>query len=72
MLALAESSLIIYVDDRKSQQYNLHNGLDLTWNIKESVKVELAGSDVARFWLGDQELDLDKLKSFQLQPARPQ
>ena len=69
MLALAESSLIIYVDERKPQQHTLHDGLDLTWNIKTSVKVELAGSDVARFWLGGQELDLDELKSFQLQPA---
>jgi cytoskeletal protein RodZ len=69
MLALTESSLIIYVDDRKPQRYTLHDGLDLTWNIKASVKVELAGSDVARFWLGGLELDLDELKSFQLQPA---
>ena len=69
MLALAESSLIIYVDERKPQQHTLHDGLDLTWNIKTSVKVELAGSDVARFWLGGQELDLDELKSFQVQPA---
>lgn len=71
MLALAESSLIIYVDERKSQQYNLHDGLDLTWNIKASVKVEFAEPEVARFWLGDRELDLGGLKSFQLQSTKP-
>ena len=72
MLALAESSLIIYVDDRKPQQYSLHDGLDLTWNAKTSVKVELAEPAVARFWLGGQELDLEGLKSFQLQSTKPQ
>jgi hypothetical protein len=72
MLALAESSLIIYVDDRKSQQYNLHDGLDLTWNIKASVKVEFAEPGVARFWLGNRELDIGGLKSFQLQSTKPQ
>jgi len=72
MLALAESSLIIYVDDRKSRQYNLHDGFDMTWDVKKSVKVELAKPGVAKFWLGDQELDLGGLKSFQLQSAKPQ
>jgi cytoskeletal protein RodZ len=71
ILALSESSLTIYVDDRKPQHYALHDGLDLTWNIRTRVKVELAGSGVARFWLDGQELDLDELKFFQLQPERP-
>ena len=43
----------------------------MTWNIKKSVKVELAKPGVAKFWLGDQELDLGGLKSFQLQSAKP-
>ena len=67
MLALSEGSLTIYVDDRKSHQYTLHNGLDLTWGIKERVKVELSDPGMARFWLGGQELDLGKMESFQLQ-----
>ncbi len=67
MLALAEGSLIIYIDDRKSHQYKLHDGLDLTWDIKGKVKVELASPGTARFWLDKQELELDKMGSFQLQ-----
>ena len=67
MLALSEGSLIIYLDDRKSQLYKLHDGLDLTWNIQEKVKIELAGPGTARFWLAGQELDLGEIESFQLQ-----
>jgi len=67
MLALAEGSLMIYVDDRTSHQYKLHDGLDLTWDIKGKVKVELASPGTARFWLGNQELELDERGSFQLQ-----
>jgi cytoskeletal protein RodZ len=69
MLALSEGSLIIILDDREPQDYNLHDGLDLTWNVKQMVKVKLASPGLARFWLDDQELDLGDLVSFQLQPV---
>lgn len=69
MLALAESSLIIKVDDREPHEYRLHDGLDLTWRIKSKVDVELAAEDSARFWLDGQELDIAGLKSFLLQPS---
>lgn len=66
MLALSEGSLIIYVDDQKSRPYALHNGLDLAWQVKETVKVELAEPGLARFWLGEEVLEVDEMKSFQL------
>jgi hypothetical protein len=69
MLALADSSLIIEVDERKAEQYKLYDGLDLTWKIKQRVSVEFASSDVARFWLNGQEIDLAGEKSFALKPA---
>jgi cytoskeleton protein RodZ len=69
ILALAEGSLIIYVDDRKPHQYKLHNGLDLTWKVKRKVRVDLSGPGVARFWLGGQELNLGETESFQLKQA---
>ncbi|MEN8688246.1 MAG: helix-turn-helix transcriptional regulator [Desulfuromonadales bacterium] len=69
MLALAEGSLIIGVDERKTQQYKLYDGLDLTWKIKQKVHVEFAASDVARFWLNGQEIDIAGYQSFSLQPA---
>jgi len=69
MLASTEGSLIIYLDDRESSQYKLHDGLDLTWKIKQTVRVELAGPGMARFWLDGQELDLGERESFQLQPV---
>jgi cytoskeletal protein RodZ len=69
MLALTESSLIIYVDERKPQEYKLYNGLDLTWKIKKKVRVEMAEPGVAHFWLGLQELPIENLDSFQLQQA---
>jgi len=68
MLALADGSLIIKVDTRKPDQYDLHDGLDLTWKIKERVSVEFATSDVARFWLDGQEIDISGSKVFELQP----
>jgi cytoskeleton protein RodZ len=69
MLALTESSLIIYVDERKPQEYKLYSGLDLTWKIKKKVRVEMAEPGVAHFWLGLQELPIENLDSFQLQQA---
>lgn len=66
MLALAESSLIIYIDDHEPREYPLHNGLELTWDVKNAVRVELAAPGVARFRLDDQELNLVELKAFQL------
>ncbi len=69
MLALADSSLIIKVDARKPQQFDLHDGLDLTWKINERVSVEFAASDVARFWLDGREVDIAGSKMFELQPA---
>ena len=69
MLALADSSLIIKVDARKPQQFDLHDGLDLTWKINERVAVEFAASDVARFWLDGREVDIAGSKMFELQPA---
>lgn len=66
MLALAESSLIIYIDDHEPREYTLNNGLELTWDIQDAVRVELAAQGVARFWLDDQELNLVDLKTFQL------
>lgn len=66
MLALSEGSLIIYIDNRKSRPYALHNGLDLVWKVKETVKVELAEPGLAKFWLGEDVLDVDDLKVFQL------
>ena len=69
MLALADSSLIIKVDGREADQYKLYDGLDLTWQIKQKVNVEFAASDVARFWLNDQEIDITGYESFELNPA---
>lgn len=67
MLALKKSSLIIYIDERRAHEYQLHDGLDLSWKVTHKARVELAEAGVARFWLGGQELDLVDLKSFQLQ-----
>lgn len=66
MLALSEGSLIIYIDGLESRPYTLHNGLDLTWQVKETVKVELAEPGLAQFWLGEELLDVDEMDSFQL------
>jgi len=67
MLALSEGSLIIYIDSRKPHTYKLHNGLDLSWSLKETATVDLSGPGMARFWLGGKELDLGEMESFQLQ-----
>ncbi len=67
MLALAKGSLIINVDNRKPHQYELHDGLDITWRIKHKVSVEMNRVDVARFWLDGEELDAGGLDSFMLQ-----
>lgn len=69
MLALSEGSLIIYLDDREPNRYKLYDGLDLTWEIKSTAKVELSGPGMARFWLDSQELEPGDLETFQLQPA---
>ena len=69
MLALADSSLIIKVDGREADQYKLYDGLDLTWQIKQKVNVEFDASDVARFWLNGQEIDITGYESFELNPA---
>jgi len=69
MLALAEGTLTIHVDDRKAHEYNLYDGLDLTWKINQKARIELARPGVARFWLGDEELDAFDMQSFQLQQA---
>jgi len=69
MLALAEGSLIIYLDDRSPHEYKLYNGIDLSWKVKQKVMVELSTPGVARFWLNGEELDLGAFESFQLQPV---
>jgi hypothetical protein len=69
MLALSEGSLTIYLDDREPDRYKLFDGLDLTWEIKSTAKVELSGPGMARFWLDSQELEFGDLETFQLQPA---
>jgi len=66
MLAMAESSLVIYLDDREPHEYKLFDGLDLSWKVRQKVRIELAGPHVARFWMDGQELDLGDLESFEL------
>lgn len=67
MLAVAESSLVIYLEGRTPHHYKLRDGLDLTWKIKRRVKVEMAEPGVARFWLDGAEIDLGNQPVFQLQ-----
>jgi hypothetical protein len=69
MLAMSTSSLVIFVDGRTPHEYKLHNGLDLTWKIKKSVRVEMADPGAARFWLDGQELQLGDLSAFKLQTS---
>ena len=69
MLAVADGALVIKVDTREPHEYKLHDGLDLTWNIKQKVEVKFAASDVAHFWLNGEELDITGLDAFQLQSA---
>lgn len=66
MLALAEGSLIINLDERSPHEYKLYNGLDLIWKVKQRALVELGAPGMARFWLDGEELDLGALESFQL------
>jgi cytoskeleton protein RodZ len=67
MLAVADSSLLIDVDNRPQARFELNEGLDLTWRVKESVSVNLADPDVARFWLNNREIDVSGLTSFTLE-----
>jgi cytoskeletal protein RodZ len=69
MLAVAESSLVIYLEGRTPHNYKLHDGLDLTWKIKRQVRVEMAKPGAARFWLDGKELKLGQQPGFQLQAA---
>lgn len=64
MLALAKGSLIINVDARKSHEYQLHDGLDLTWKINEQVKVKLSDAGIARFWIDGKEFEMTQEDSF--------
>lgn len=66
MLAMADSSLIIYLDDRPPHEYKLYNGLDLIWKVKKNAMIELGVAGAARFWLDGEELDLGTLESFKL------
>ncbi len=69
MLALDDGSLIINVDKRQPFQYNLHDGLDLTWKIVSEVNVKMDQAGVARFWLDGQELDVTDQAEFFLESA---
>jgi hypothetical protein len=42
MLALTESSLIIYLDGHEPREYKLNAGLEQSWEVKKSVRVKLA------------------------------
>lgn len=66
MLALSPGSLIIHVDNRKPHEYSLHEGLDLTWKVREKLSFELGGAKQARFWLDDSEIELGDHLSIQL------
>lgn len=66
MLALSKGLLVIHVDNRKPQEYTLHDGLDLTWKIREKVSFQLEGPQQARFWLDDKEIVLGDLQSVEL------
>ncbi|TNF51030.1 MAG: hypothetical protein EP304_01095 [Deltaproteobacteria bacterium] len=66
MLALTESSLIIYLDGHEPREYAIKAGLEQSWEVKTSVRVKLAQPGVAQFWLGRQELKLAALDDFYL------
>jgi cytoskeletal protein RodZ len=66
MLALSESSLIIYLDDHEPREYVLTPGLEQSWDVKTSVRVKLAQPGPAQFWLDGQELKLGELADFTL------
>jgi cytoskeleton protein RodZ len=69
MLALTESSLIIYLDGNEPREYELNAGLAQSWDVKKSVRVKLAQPGTAQFWLGHQELKLGALDDFYLSTA---
>lgn len=69
MLAIADGSLIITVDQREPQEYVLHEGLDLTWKAKEKASFEMGSAGQARFWLDGKELKLGDRKSLDLTQA---
>jgi len=69
MLALTESSLIIYLDSHEPREYKLNAGLEQSWEVKKSVRVKLAQPGAAQFWLGRQELKLGALDEFYLSAA---
>jgi cytoskeleton protein RodZ len=69
MLAVSDGSLIINVDQRKPQEYVLHDGLDLTWKVKEKVFFEMAEAGQARFWLDGVEIKLGDRESLQISHA---
>ena len=69
MLALTESSLIIYLDGHEPREYKLNAGLEQSWEVKKSVRVKLAQPGAALFWLGRQELKLGALDEFYLSAA---
>ena len=69
MLALTESSLIIYLDGHEPREYKLNAGLEQSWEVKKSVRVKLAQPGAALFWLGRQELKLGALDKFYLSAA---
>jgi transcriptional regulator with XRE-family HTH domain len=66
MLALTESSLIIYLDGHEPREYTINAGLEQSWEVKTSVRVKLAQPGGAQFWLGRQELKLAALDDFYL------
>jgi hypothetical protein len=69
MLALTESSLIIYLDGHEPREYKMNAGLEQSWEVKDSVRAKLNQSGIAQFWLGRQELKLGALEDFYLSTA---
>jgi len=69
MLALTESSLIIYLDGHEPREYKLTAGLEQSWEVEKSVRVKLTHPGAAQFWLGRQELKLGALDDFSLSTA---
>jgi cytoskeletal protein RodZ len=66
VLALTESSLIIYLNGHEPREYKLIAGLEQSWDVKTSVRVQLAQPGIAQFWLDRQELKLGELDDFYL------
>ena len=69
MLALTESSLILYLDGHEPREYKLNSGSEQGWEVRKSVRVKLAQPGTAQFWLGRQELKLGELDGFYLSTA---